>query len=122
MKELIKGAGIIFIVKIVGAVALFLINIIISNYYGAAYLGIFNLIFALFQIMSIFSKVGLDVFTVKMLPTIEEKEVISSFLKKVTRLVLTFSSISAVLILLFAQQIDTYLYYEVLMKSEIIQY
>jgi len=110
MKELIKGAVIIFIIKIVGAVALFLINIIISNYYGAAYLGIFNLLFALFQISSIFSRAGLDVFTVKMLPTIENKKVISSFLKKVARLILTFSSISALLILLFAQQIDTYLF------------
>lgn len=110
MKEIIKGAGLIFIIKVFGAVALFLINILISNYYGAKYLGIFNLLFALFQISAILSRVGLDVFTVKTLPTLPNNELISAYLKKVARLLLTFSGIVVLVIAFFAEQIDTYLF------------
>lgn len=111
MKELIKGAGIIFIIKIFGSLAFLAVNLLVSNLYGAHYLGVFSLLLALLQMTTIFSRVGLDVFTLKTIPVIADKsELVSSYLKKTARLLSTFSIISAILIILFAREIDHYLF------------
>lgn len=119
MKELIKGSALIFFFKVLGSGAFFVISIMISNYYGAKHLGIFSLLYALFQMTSILSNVGLDVIVVKVIPTLESRERISSFIKKIIRLLLTFSLLCSIIIGVFANYVDEYLFKSIDAKSYI---
>lgn len=110
MKELLQGSAIIFFFKIIGAISLFLINIIISNIYGPKYLGIYNLLFALLQISSIFSRIGLDIYVVKIIPSLSEMDMVGAFLKKVFLRVLILSLILSLIIILGKDLINEYLF------------
>jgi len=111
MKELIKGSSIIFFFKIIGAGSLFLINILISNIYGAKYLGIYNLLFAMLQISSIFSRAGLDVYIVKIIPSLgNDYPMIGSFLNKVFIRVLILSAILSLVFFLSQEFINEHLF------------
>jgi O-antigen/teichoic acid export membrane protein len=111
MKELIKGASIIFFFKIIGAGSLFLINIIISNIYGVKYLGIYNLLFAMLQISSIFSRAGLDIYIVKIIPSLgNDSPMIGAFLNKVFIRVLILSAILSFVLFLSQEFINEFLF------------
>lgn len=111
MKELIKGSAIIFFFKIIGAGSLFLINILISNIYGAKYLGIYNLLFAMLQISSIFSRAGLDIYIVKIIPSLgNDSPMIGAFLNKVFIRVLILSAILSLVLFLSQEFINEHLF------------
>lgn len=110
MKDIIKGSSFILFFKVLGSGSFFAITLIISNYYGASYLGIFSLLFALFQMTSLFSRVGLDVFTVKTIPILNDRFEISAFIKKTFRILLTFSLFFSLIVASFSDLIDAYLF------------
>ena len=110
MKELIKGSSIIFGFKVFGAVALFLTHILISRYYGAETLGVFNLILSLLMISAIFSRMGLDMYVIRILPSLKEKNEIALFLKRVFTIVFMGGVIVSILIYLINPYIDEYIF------------
>lgn len=111
MKDLLKGSLFIFMFKILGAVSLFLIHIIISQYYGAKILGIFNLIFALLLIATIFSRLGLDLYVVRMISSFENDNLKKSlFIKEVFKILLISSFIVSILFYAFSLQINEYIF------------
>jgi len=107
VRDILKGSAVIFIFKVLGAVSLFLIHILISRYYGAETLGIFSLILSLLTIGAILSRVGLDVYVVRVLPSLENNlKEISLFLKRVFQIVLIVSFGVSILYLLMSDIID----------------
>ena len=111
MKDILKGSFVIFIFKIFGAISLFLVHILISRYYGAQTLGVFNLILALMMIGAILSRVGLDMYIVRIIPSIEtDNEKISLFLKEVFKIVFIGSILVSILFYLFSSTIDQYIF------------
>lgn len=111
MKDILKGSLAIFIFKIFGAISLFLVHILISRYYGAQTLGVFNLILALMIIGAILSRVGLDMYIIRIIPSIEtDNEKISLFLKEVFKIVFIGSILVSILFYLFSSTIDQYIF------------
>lgn len=110
MKELIKGSGIIFLFKIAGAGSLFLLSLLISNFYGALYLGVFSLVAAFLQIVGIFGKIGLDLYVIKIIPSLSSKSEVESFLQKVFRITFITSLSISLFYLIFSENINKYFF------------
>lgn len=111
MKDIIKGSSIIFVFKVIGAISLFCINILISNNYGAKYLGIYNLLFSIFQISSIFSRGGLDIYVVKVIPSLNENvKLIGSFIYRSLSIILILSLLVISILFFGNNLINEYLF------------
>jgi O-antigen/teichoic acid export membrane protein len=111
MRDILKGSFIIFIFKVFGAVSLFLTYILIPRYYGVETLGVFNLISALVMIGTTVSRVGLDIYVVRMIPSLEGKQIeISLFLKEVFRIITLGSVVVSILFFLSSDIIDRYIF------------
>jgi len=111
MKDIIKGSFVIFVFKVFGAISLFLTYILIPRYYGVETLGVYNLIFALMMIGTVLSRVGLDIFVIRVLPSLEGKERESSlFLRDVFKIVTIGSIIVSILFFLASDMINRYIF------------
>ena len=111
MKEIFKGSFVIFIFKILGAISLFSIYIMIPRYYGVETFGIFNLIFALLMIGTVISRIGLDIYVIRIIPTLKnEQKKISLFLKAVLKILFITSLMVTLLIFFISNIIDQYLF------------
>lgn len=104
---MILGSSAILVFKIFGAVLMLGVNLIISNIYGAKHLGVFNLLLIILQIGSMVSRVGIDVYILKILPTLVNKNNAGAFLKRAFIIVLTSSILIACLVLVSSPLIDT---------------
>ncbi|CAA6807619.1 MAG: O-antigen translocase [uncultured Sulfurovum sp.] len=111
MKEIFRGAFIIFIFKIMGAISLFLTYILIPRYYGVEAFGIFNLMFGLIMVATVLSRIGLDIYVIRIIPTLKENYgEVSLFLKRVLQ-ILFMTSISVTLVfLVFLEPINEYIF------------
>ncbi len=67
---LLKGSAIVFIFKLLGAVAFFILSLLISHYAGPAVLGRFNLLSKMVLLLSVFASLGLDTYVVRKMPEI----------------------------------------------------
>ena len=111
MKDILKGSFIIFLFKVVGAISLFLTNILISRYYGLETLGTFTLIFMLMMIATNISRIGLDIFVVRVIPSLENKDrEISLFLKEVFKIITIGSIIVSIFIFISSDIINKELF------------
>ena len=110
MKEIFRGSFIIFIFKILGASSLFLTYIMIPRYYGVEIFGIFNLTFALIMVATVISRVGLDIYVVRVIATLKEKRDISLFIKSILKILFITSILVSILILLLSGVINKYLF------------
>lgn len=111
MKDILKGSFIIFIFKIFGAASLFLTYILIPQYYGVEAFGTFNIMFGLLMIGTVVSRLGLDTYVLRIIPSFElNSEKTSLFLKEIIKILLLSSFTVSLLILLFLEPINTYLF------------
>jgi len=111
MKDILKGSFIIFLFKVVGAISLFLTNILISRYYGLETLGTFTLIFMLMMVATTISRIGLDIFVVRVIPSLENKDrEISLFLKEVFKIITIGSIIVSIFIFISSDIINKELF------------
>ena len=111
MIDILKGSALILGFKIFGTIAIFLIHLIISRYYGVQILGIFNLILALMMVGAILSRIGLNVYVIRIIPSLENnKQQIALFLKEVIKIVFIGSVITSTLFYLFSNTINIYIF------------
>ncbi len=110
MKEIFKGSFVIFIFKILGASSLFLTYIMIPKYYGVKIFGIFNLTFALIMVGTVISRIGLDTYVIRIIPTLKSSKQVSLFLKAILKILFVSSLSVTLLILFFSNTIDHYLF------------
>ena len=110
MKEIFKGSLIIFIFKILGAASLFLTYIMIPRYYGVEIFGIFNLTFALIMVATVLSRIGLDIYVVRVIATLKDKRDISLFLKSILKILFITSILVTLAMLLLSDTINEYLF------------
>ena len=88
------------------------VNLLISNLYGAKYLGIFNLLFTIIQISSMVSRAGLDIYFLKIIPSLNNSEQVAGFLKK-SFIRMTISGLLVTLLLvIFSPFIDEFFFKE----------
>jgi O-antigen/teichoic acid export membrane protein len=96
IKNILKGSMDVFILKMFGAVAVFLLTLFISNSAGPAALGKFQLLSKLVLIGSIIATMGLDVFAVRKISEIGGSGKLSSiFVKRSMFSILAFSILIA---------------------------
>lgn len=121
MKEILRGSLVIFVFKIFGAVSLFLTYILIPRYYGVELFGIFNILFGLLLVGTVISRMGLDTYTLRVLSSLNENtQEISLFLKSIFKILLISSLLVSLLILVFLEPINTYLFKSIDAKFYII--
>jgi O-antigen/teichoic acid export membrane protein len=109
VKDILKGSFVIVIFKVFGAISLFLTYILISRYYGAETFGVFTLIFGLMMIGTTLSRMGLDIFVVRIIPSLEDDhKSISLFLKEVFKILTIGSIIISLLLFMSSDIIDGY--------------
>jgi O-antigen/teichoic acid export membrane protein len=111
MKEILKGSFIIFIFKIFGAISLFLVYLLIPRYYGIEVFGVFNLIFGIMIIGTVFSRMGLDTYILRIISSLDnDTRTISLFLKEVFKILFFSSIIVGIFIFLISGVLDTYIF------------
>jgi O-antigen/teichoic acid export membrane protein len=111
LKDILKGSAVIFLFKVVGALSLFGVHLLIARHYGASTLGVFNLVLALLVFGSIFSKLGLDMYVVRVLPGIEnDKTLVAGFIQKTFKLLFVGSIVSMLLLMIFSSLINQYIF------------
>jgi len=111
MKDILKGSLIIFIFKVLGASSLFLTYIMIPRYYGVDTFGIFNLIFAIIMVGTVISRLGLDIYIIRIIPTlVNDKKQVSLFIKSVLKILFISSFLVTIIILLMSNILDSYLF------------
>lgn len=99
MKEIINKSLFSFFFKGLGALSFFFLNVYISRVYGLEELGAFNMVLVILVVCSGLGKLGIDLYLVRKLPEYApEPEKAGSFIEKVIKIVLVYSSfIGAVL-------------------------
>ena len=111
MKELIHGSFIILVFKLFGAISLFSIYILIPQYYDVKTFGVFSLIFMLLVLFSMIARMGLDIYILKIVSSVEkDNRTIALFLKSVLKIVFFNSMGVSILILLLSYPINTYIF------------
>jgi O-antigen/teichoic acid export membrane protein len=110
--KLVKGSYTILFFKLVGAGLMLLVNVLISNIYGAKYLGVFNLLLTIIQISSMISRAGLDIYFLKIIPSLETPRQVAGFLKKSFIRISISSVLIGVLLLILSPFIDDYFFKE----------
>jgi len=111
MKEILKGSFIIFIFKIFGAISLFLVYLLIPRYYGIEVFGVFNLIFGIMIIGTVFSRIGLDTYILRVISSLDDdKKTISAFLKEVFKILFLSSIVVGIFIFLISGILNTYIF------------
>jgi len=111
MKDILKGSLIIVIFKIFGAISLFLTYMLIPRYYGVEVFGVFNIVFGLLMIGTVISRIGLDTYVLRIIPTIEDnREELSLFFKSILKILVISSLLVSLSILIFLNAINSYLF------------
>jgi len=111
MKDILKGSLIIVIFKIFGAISLFLTYMLIPRYYGVEVFGAFNIVFGLLMIGTVISRIGLDTYVLRIIPTIEDnREELSLFFKSILKILVISSLLVSLSILIFLNAINSYLF------------
>jgi O-antigen/teichoic acid export membrane protein len=102
LKQILKGSLDVFILKLFGAAAFFIVTILISKNAGPAALGKFQLLSKLILLGSILGTVGLNVFAVRKISEVgENKDFTKKFVTRSTYLILLFSFFVAMTLLAF---------------------
>lgn len=111
MKDILKGSAAIFFFKVAGAASLFGVHLLIARHYGASTLGVFNLVLALLAIGAIFSRFGLDMYVVRVLPGIEnDKTLVAGFIQKTFKLLFVGSIASMLLLMISSSLINQHIF------------
>jgi O-antigen/teichoic acid export membrane protein len=111
MKEILRGSFVIVLFKVLGAISLFSTYILIPRYYGVKMFGVFNLIFALMMIGSVVARIGLDTYLLRVISSLDNnKREISLFIKESFKIILIGSFMVILLIFLFIDTINSYLF------------
>ncbi|MBT3612117.1 MAG: flippase [Flavobacteriales bacterium] len=106
--EIFKKGGWSFLIRIGGQVMGFLLTLLIANYFGAKGLGDYVLSIVVLRIFTLFSKLGMDTFSIRFIASFAKKEKwksIQIFRNKITRLLSITSLIFSLLMYCFSQDI-----------------
>jgi O-antigen/teichoic acid export membrane protein len=106
--ELFKKGGLSFLIRIGGQVMGFLLTLIIAHYFGAKGLGDYVLSIVVLRIFTLFSKLGVDTFSIRFIASFAKQEKwksIQLFRNKIIRLLSISSLIFSLLMYYFSEDI-----------------
>ncbi|MBC8399392.1 MAG: flippase [Flavobacteriales bacterium] len=106
--ELFKKGGLSFLIRIGGQVMGFLLTLIIAHYFGAKGLGDYVLSIVVLRIFTLFSKLGVDTFSIRFIASFAKQEKwksIQLFRNKIIRVLSISSLIFSLLMYCFAEDI-----------------
>ena len=106
--ELFKKGGLSFLIRIGGLVMGFLLTLIIAHYFGAKGLGDYVLSIVVLRIFTLFSKLGVDTFSIRFIASFVKQEKwksIQLFRNKIIRLLSISSLIFSLLMYCFSEDI-----------------
>lgn len=107
LKKILKGSAYVFVLKMIGAVAFFLITVYISKLSGPSVLGKFQLLSKFVLIGSLFATLGLEIFAARRIVEIgENRELTKKFIGNSIRIMLSISFILGIVILSFRDQLE----------------
>ena len=106
--ELFKKGGLSFLIRIGGLVMGFLLTLIIAHYFGAKGLGDYVLSIVVLRIFTLFSKLGVDTFSIRFIASFVKQDKwksIQLFRNKIIRLLSISSLIFSLLMYYFSEDI-----------------
>ena len=106
--ELFKKGGLSFLIRIGGLVMGFLLTLIIAHYFGAKGLGDYVLSIVVLRIFTLFSKLGVDTFSIRFIASFAKQDKwksIQLFRNKIIRLLSISSLIFSLLMYYFSEDI-----------------
>ena len=106
--ELFKKGGLSFLIRIGGQVMGFLLTLIIAHYFGAKSLGDYVLSIVVLRIFTLFSKLGVDTFSIRFIASFAKQDKwksIQLFRNKIIRLLSISSLIFSLLMYYFSEDI-----------------
>ena len=106
--ELFKKGGLSFLIRIGGQVMGFLLTLIIAHYFGAKDLGDYVLSIVVLRIFTLFSKLGVDTFSIRFIASFAKQDKwksIQLFRNKIIRLLSISSLIFSLLMYYFSEDI-----------------
>ena len=107
--ELFKKGGLSFLIRIGGQVMGFLLTLIIAHYFGAKSLGDYVLSIVVLRIFTLFSKLGVDTFSIRFIASFAKRDKwksIQLFRNKIIRLLSISSLIFSLLMYYFSEDIS----------------
>jgi O-antigen/teichoic acid export membrane protein len=111
VSKILKGSSKIFSIKAIGAIFLILSSVLISRKYGAQSFGVFSIYFALLQLLAMISRLGMDVYIVRVLPTISKnRNKISDYFTSILVLIIISCLIVLIIFSLLIDLIDLYFF------------
>ena len=111
MKEVVSGAFISLVFRILGAVAQFGFSVLVARWFGAKGFGVYALALSIVLIASAFGRWGLDVAALKFISVYKDKnegEKIKKIFNKSAILILAISIVVSVLLFLQAPWLSTF--------------
>ena len=111
LKEILYGAGISFVLGMIGYIIMFFFKLITARHFGPEGLGIFELLMTILGITLVFSGLGLEHSILRFAPEYKAKKqenLLSGFKKFCTTTILIASLIISLIIFLFAQNITNF--------------
>jgi len=105
IKEMVQGAGLTFIAKVIGVLAGLGTSLIVARYYGTEMVGILAIINAVLGICMVLSLMGTDVAVLRLVPEYLQKYSVQSVVclhNKMTVIVIILSLLTSCLLMLFS--------------------
>jgi len=115
MAEIVRGASIAFILKIIGAALAFAFNIVLARLLGAEGTGIYFLAFTVCIIASVFGRMGLDNVILRFIASnaaTKDWDAVKGVYNKGMIMAISASTVSAALVFILAPTISTGLFKE----------
>ena len=113
LKEIIKGSSVAVFLRFTGLFLGYIFTLLITRNYGAKAMGVFSLSLVILEIGTVFGKLGTDSAILKFVPEYlakgKTRTVLSTY-KKILKVAMVTSVISAGIFFLFSQQIAIFVF------------
>jgi len=116
-KEILKGASWAFILKVVALIFGYISTIIIARYYGPRTVGLYNLSFSIFNIITMIALLGFPKSILRFVGEYNNDAALKDVLKKMMFLSLTVSLLLIIIFYLFADYISVKFFHDRKLKK-----
>ena len=115
LKELLKGSGISFILKIIGMGFGYIFTILLTRNYGAKITGIYTLSLVVLQVGTIIGQFGMDTAVLRFAAEYSsqnKKDMINEIYKKILKLIIPISLIISISVFFLSSYISHYFFHK----------
>ena len=108
MRELLSGAAVSFLIRLIGIASQFAFNVLLGRWLGADGMGLYALAFAVCAFASVIGRMGMDILVVRFVAvhrSLDDRQIMAAGWKRAMVIVFTASAVITVLIYGMADQL-----------------